>query len=96
MRRVGRVLLLVGLLSLALAGGRLGGDIDAYGAANPQSNCVAVLTSFFGPQTQVDDAVHILRAETAATPFGQLARRVAQTEGSLNECLALVGQAPAP
>lgn len=96
MRRLGRVLLLVGLLSLALAGGRLGGDLDAHGAANPQSNCVGVLTSFFGPQTQVDDAVHTLRAATAGTPFGQLARTLAQTAGSLDQCLALVGQPRTP
>ncbi len=96
MRRLGRVLLLMGLVSLAAAGGRAGMDADAHAAASPQSNCAAVLTSFFGPQTLVDDAVHTLQQETAGTPFGELARTVAHTQGTLDDCLALVGQPPAP
>ena len=95
MTRFRRVLLLVGLVSLASAVGGLGLDSDARAAAGARSNCAAMLTSFFGPQTLVDDAVHVLRSETAG-PFGQLARSVAQTQGTLDECLALVGQPPAP
>jgi hypothetical protein len=74
------------------AGGRLGTDEAARAQANPHSNCAAVLTSFFGPQGDVDAAVHILQQAAAAQgmPFGQLARTVAQTEGTLEECVALV------
>jgi hypothetical protein len=90
------VLVLMGLVLLAAAGGRGGTTEAASAAANPESNCAAVLTSFFGPQGAVDDAVHILQQAAAAQgiSFGQLARTVAQTEGTLNECLALVGQPP--
>ena|SRR5918997_1005998 len=98
MRRLRSVLPLVGLLLLMAAGGRLGTDEAAHAAAGPKANCAAVLTSFFGPQALVDDAVHILQQAAAAQgiPFGELARTVAQSRGTLNECLALVGQPPAP
>ena len=92
MRRLRRVLPLAAVLALAAAGG--GADAHAQ-AANPRSNCVGVLTSFFGPQTLVDEAVHFLRAEAAGTPFGQLARTLAQTQGSLEQCQAPLDR-PAP
>jgi hypothetical protein len=92
MRRRRLVLVLMGLVLLAAAGGRWGTTEAASAGANPESNCAAVLTAFFGPQGAVDDAVHILQQAAAAQgiPFGQLARTVAQTEGTLDECLALV------
>ncbi len=96
MRRRRLVLVLIALILLAAAGGRAGTADTAFAAANPESNCAAVLTSFFGAQGAVDDAVHILQqaAATQGIPFGQLARTVAQSEGTLNQCLALVGQPP--
>jgi hypothetical protein len=64
----------------------------ALGAARESSDCVAVLTSFFGPQGLVDDAAHILQAvaATQGNHLGDLASAVAREEGSLNECLALL------
>jgi hypothetical protein len=97
MRSLHRVLLVLAALLLAGGAGLLGISGDGtQAAANPDSNCAAVLTSFFGPQGAVDDAVHILQEAAAqqGISFGELARIVSQTEGTLNECLALVGQPP--
>ena len=68
----------------------------AKATAAQQSNCAAVLTSFFGPQGLVDNAVHVLQAQAAqqGTTLGALAVMVAQQQGTLNECLVLVGQPP--
>jgi hypothetical protein len=95
MRGRQRVALTAAALSLA-AGGTLGSIAGAQAAASSDSPCVAVLTSYFGPQGSVDDAVHILQEAAAAQgiTFGELAQIVAQTHGSLNDCLALVGQSP--
>lgn len=92
MTRLRRPQVLVGVLSLAAAGGWLGTDEAAHAQADPRSNCAAVLTSFFGPQGDVDAAVHILQEGAAeqGIPFGQLARTVAQTEGTLEECQELI------
>ena len=92
MRRMLLALLLVALLSLAAAGGRIGGDGVAVAAANPQSTCAAVLTSFYGLRGQVDDGVHFLQQAAAAQgiTFGELARTIAQTQGTLEQCSALL------
>jgi hypothetical protein len=97
MKRIHRVVVGSAALLLAVCGASFGiVEGRAEAAANPGSNCAAVLTSHFGPQGAVDDAVHILQQAAAeqGMTFGQLARIVAQTEGSLNDCLALVGQPP--
>ena len=73
------------LLSLAISG-------VAVGAAARGSNCVAVLTSFFGPQTLVDDAAHLLQAfaRSQGLTLGELARTLAGEEGTVTECQALL------
>lgn len=88
-------LLLVALLSLAAAGGR-GGDGVAVAAANPESTCAAVLTSFYGPRREVDDAVQFLQQAAAAQglTFGEVARLVARTQGTLAQCFALLPPPP--
>jgi hypothetical protein len=89
MRRLARSLVLsvIGGTTLALAGV---GMVAA--APAPQANCVATLTSFFGPQGLVDDAAHIIQQQAAqlGVPPGALASSVAKTRGSFADCLALV------
>ena len=88
---VRRVLLLVGALLPAVS---LASPTRAD--ANPdQSNCIAVLTSYFGRLQQVDDAAHFLRQyaeEVLGVPFGQLVRAVGSLQGDLEYCLSQVPQ----
>ena len=82
-----RTLAVIGGATLALA---VAGTAAAVPAT--QANCVAVLTSAFGPQTLVDDAVHAVQDQAAqlGVPLGALASSVAQTRGTFTECFALV------
>ena len=86
MRKFGVALAIIGLVG--------GTGHVAHGAANVRSNCVALLTSAFGPAPtlRVDEAVHALLedAELLEVPPGALARAAAQSEGTLEECLDLV------
>jgi hypothetical protein len=65
---------------------------DAAPAAGA-GNCVSVLTSAFGPQQQVDDAVHTLRALAVQSgmTFGEVARALAGQNGDVASCLAYLG-----
>jgi hypothetical protein len=85
---------MAGILSLAAVATPFGANGVARAAASEQANCAAVLTSHFGPQGMVDDAVHFLQGVAAeqGTTLGDLAQTVAQTEGTLAQCLALLPQ----
>ncbi len=90
---------LVMSLMLLCAGGagiRTGGVAQA--AADEQSNCVAVLTSYYGPLGGVDDAVHdlhVIAAESGMT-FGEIAGKLRREQGTVNQCRAVLGLPPLP
>ena len=65
------------------------GVSSAFAANDDQTNCVAVLTSHFGPLGQVDDAAHFLREAAAAKgmTFGAFASELASKHGDLEYCL---------
>ena len=85
-----RAAALVGAVALA-SGGAARGQAAGGGAT-----CVATLTSYYGPQGQVDDAVHTLQALAAqrGLTFGQLAAMLAQHHGTVDQCLAVLGLPP--
>ena len=66
--------------------------VSVAAAPPPEANCVATLTSAFGPQGLVDDAVRLVREQAVqmGVPLGALASQVAQTRGTFEECLARV------
>jgi hypothetical protein len=59
-------------------------------------NCVSVLTSYYGPQMQVDDAVHVLHhlAAQSGMTFGAVAHKLATHSGDVKSCLAVIGLNP--
>jgi mannose/fructose/N-acetylgalactosamine-specific phosphotransferase system component IID len=85
MRRRGLTLVLAVLLALSTIG-------FAHAQANEQASCTAVLASAFGPGSGIGDEVHEVQAiaEALGVPFGQLAKALAQSHGTLEECLALI------
>ena len=89
-----RKLTVTGLLSatVALAGVAAPVVSDAAPAAG-HGNCVSVLTSYYGPKMQVDDAVHVLRhlAAQSGMTFGQVARELVTHSGTVESCLAVLG-----
>lgn len=82
---------LTGLLVGAIA--FTGAVVPAASDATGTGNCVAVLTSFYGPQRQVDDAAHLLRSLAAQSgmTFGEVARALTRQSGDVNSCLAYLG-----
>ena len=69
----------------------------ALAAPDKRANCLAVLTSHYGPQGQVHLAVQILLVIAAARgmPPGELAVLLAGEHGTVDECLAVLDQLPA-
>jgi hypothetical protein len=87
---------LAGALTLCGSGGWSGAGGVAQAAPPAPGNCIAVLTSFFGPRGEVDDAVHILQplAAQQGMTLGQLAAMLAREQGTVNQCLAVLGLPP--
>ncbi len=87
---------MAGILSVAAVGTPFASGGVARAAASEQANCAAVLTSHFGPEGQVDEAVHFLQGVAArqGMTLGELAQTVAHLEGTLSECLAFLPQPP--
>lgn len=85
---------MAGILALAAVGAPFASGGVARAAAAEEANCAAVLTSHFGPEGQVDEAVHFLQGVAAqqGMTLGELAQTVAHLEGNLEECLAALPQ----
>ncbi len=96
MRKVLVALTFVSLLALGVTGMHPRTDGAARAAVGEQANCVAVLTSFYGSQTEVDNAVHTLQATAAegGMTFGEIAGILVRENGTVNECLAVLGLPP--
>ncbi len=92
MRRFMVVAAITTALTLGVGGGWAGTGGVALAAPAEQANCLAMLTSYFGPEGTVDNAVHELQAIAAALgiPPGQLAAMLAQEHGTVDVCLAVL------
>ncbi len=88
-----RFLLALLAASVLVFCGALAATTTASAAPAAESNCIAVLTSFYGPQQAVDDAAHLLQQVAAARgmTFGQLAAEFTQVQGTRQECEAFLG-----
>jgi len=87
-------LTVTGLLSATVA--LAGVAAPVVSDAAPPGNCVSVLTSYYGPKMQVDDAVHVLRhlAAQSGMTFGAVAHKLATHSGDVKSCLAVIGLTP--
>ena len=96
MRRFMVVAAITTALTLGVGSGWAGAGGVAMAAPAEQANCVAVLTSYFGPQGLVDDAVYVLQPIAAALgmTFGELAVMLAREHGTVEECFAVLGLPP--
>jgi hypothetical protein len=89
-----RKFMVTALLSAAVAAAGVAAPAASDAAPGAGGgNCVSVLTSYYGPQMQVDDAVHVLRhlAAQSGMTFGQVARKLASNSGDVTSCLAVLG-----
>ena len=95
--RLRKLLIALPVVCFVVLGSSVRPDATADAAPSQPANCVAVLTSFFGPQGQVDNAVHTLQALAAARgmTFGELAGILVREQGTVDECFALLGLPPA-
>ena len=92
MRRFIVVAAITTALTLGVGGGWAGAGGVALAAPDERGNCLAVLTSTYGPEGTVDNAVHDLQAIAAANriPPGELAAKLAQVHGTVDECFAVL------
>jgi len=89
-----RKIAVTSLLSATVAlAGVVSPAVSEAAPAAGTGNCVSVLTSSYGPQMKVDDAVHVLRhlAAQSGMTFGEVARKLASQSGTVESCLAVLG-----